>query len=213
MAITQIKGSNIEDGTVLAADIKDDSITNAKIKSDAAIAQSKLVDIVDADIAANAAIGATKLASTLDLSNKTVTLPTTAVTMVTDTTPQLGGELDGQGNVISDVVIKDYAITTVAKGSLGATPAWDFSAGQHQTGTVSENITSMTWTNEVASDEYMGMVISLTNGAAYTIVWTDVNWAGGTAPTLTASGLDLLHFYTYDGGTTIHGVVLSTDSK
>jgi len=79
MAITQIKGSNIEDGTVLAADIKDDSITNAKIKSDAAIAQSKLVDIVDADIAANAAIGATKLASTLDLSGNTVTLPTDCV--------------------------------------------------------------------------------------------------------------------------------------
>ncbi len=45
MAITQIKGSNIEDGTVLAVDIKDDSITNAKIKSDAAIAQSKLEDL------------------------------------------------------------------------------------------------------------------------------------------------------------------------
>ena len=79
MAITQIKGSNIEDGTVLAADIIDDSITNAKIKSDAAIAQSKLVDIVDADIAANAAIGATKLASTLDLSGNTVTLPADCV--------------------------------------------------------------------------------------------------------------------------------------
>ena len=49
MAITQIKGSNIEDGTVLAADIIDDSITNAKIKSDAAIAMTKLaVDPTDA---------------------------------------------------------------------------------------------------------------------------------------------------------------------
>tara|TARA_B100001964_G_scaffold79963_1_gene90258 strand:+ start:31 stop:504 length:474 start_codon:yes stop_codon:yes gene_type:complete len=49
MAITQIKGSNIEDGTVLAADIKDDSITNTKIKSDAAIAMTKLaVDPTDA---------------------------------------------------------------------------------------------------------------------------------------------------------------------
>ncbi len=80
MALTQVKGSNIEDGTVLAADIKDDSITNDKIKSDAAIAQSKLVDIVDADIAANAAIGASKLESNLNLSGKTVTLPAAAVT-------------------------------------------------------------------------------------------------------------------------------------
>jgi len=42
MAITQIKGSNIEDGTVVAADVADDAITNAKVKSDAAIVTSKL---------------------------------------------------------------------------------------------------------------------------------------------------------------------------
>ena len=80
MAITKIKSSNIADGTVVAADIADDSITNADIKSDAAIAQSKLVNIVDADIDASAAIGATKLASTLNLSGKTVTLPAASVT-------------------------------------------------------------------------------------------------------------------------------------
>jgi len=80
MALTQIKSSNIADGTVVAADIADDSITNADIKSDADIAQSKLVDIVDADIDASAAIGAGKLASTLDLSSKTVQLPAASVT-------------------------------------------------------------------------------------------------------------------------------------
>ena len=39
MAITQIKGSNIEDGTVLAADIKDGTVTNEKIVG---MASSKL---------------------------------------------------------------------------------------------------------------------------------------------------------------------------
>ena len=34
MALTQIKSSNIADGTVVAADIADDSITNADIKSE-----------------------------------------------------------------------------------------------------------------------------------------------------------------------------------
>ena len=73
MAITQIKGSNIEDGTVLAADIKDDSITNAKIKSDAAIAASKLASTLDLS-------GKTvTLPSTLDLSGNTVTLPADCV--------------------------------------------------------------------------------------------------------------------------------------
>ena len=42
MAITKIKSSNIADGTVVAADIADDSITNVDIKSDAAIATTKL---------------------------------------------------------------------------------------------------------------------------------------------------------------------------
>jgi hypothetical protein len=139
----------------------------------------------------------------------------TGITSVAaDTTPQLGGELDGQGNVISDVVIKDYAITTVAKGNLGATPVFDVSTGNHQTGTVNQTITSSTFTNPTASDEYCGFVLSLTNGAAFSVTWpTSVDWAGGTAPTLTTSGLDILHFFTYDGGTIWHGVVLSTDSK
>ena len=77
MAITQIKGSNIEDGTIVAADVKDDSITNAKIKSDAAIDASKL-----------GTIPASKLSGTLDLSSKTVTLPAASVTAHA-TTPTL----------------------------------------------------------------------------------------------------------------------------
>ena len=48
----------------------DDSVTSAKIVDGA---------IVDADINASAAISASKLASTLDLSSKTVTLPATSV--------------------------------------------------------------------------------------------------------------------------------------
>ena len=69
MALTQIKSSNITDGTVIASDIADDSITNVDIKSDAAIDASKL-----------APIPASKLASTLNLSGNTVTLPAAAVT-------------------------------------------------------------------------------------------------------------------------------------
>jgi hypothetical protein len=32
-----------------------------------------------------------------------------------------------------------------------------------------------------------------------------VKWPGGTAPTLTSSGVDMLTFTTYDGGTTWFG--------
>lgn len=50
----------------------------------------------------------------------------------------------------------------------------------------------------------------LTNGGAYTVTWpSSVKWAGGTPPTLTASGVDVLTFLSGDGGTTWYGVASS----
>ena len=50
----------------------------------------------------------------------------------------------------------------------------------------------------------------LTNGGAYTVTWpSSVKWAGGTAPTLTSSGVDILTFITPNGGTTWYGVASS----
>jgi len=38
-----------------------------------------------------------------------------------------------------------------------------------------------------------------------------VDWAGATAPTLTASGVDTLVFYTIDGGTIWYGFLAGAD--
>jgi hypothetical protein len=44
------------------------------------------------------------------------------------------------------------------------------------------------------------------NGGNFTTTWpASVQWAGGIAPALTASGTDILVFYTYDAGTTYYG--------
>ena len=56
--------------------------------------------------------------------------------------------------------------------------------------------------------------LELTNGGSQTQTWpAAVKWDGGTAPTLTAAGLDILTFYTRDGGTTWRGFLAAKDSK
>ena len=108
---------------------------------------------------------------------------------------------------------KDFGIVTTAKGNLGATPAFNMEDGNHQTGTVDQAITSSTFTNPTGTDELCSFVLSLTNGAAFSVTWpTSVDWEGGTAPTLTAAGVDILVFMTYDGGTTWHGMLSSLGS-
>jgi phage-related tail fiber protein len=56
-------------------------------------------------------------------------------------------------------------------------------------------------------------ILELTNGGLGVITWPNVKWAGGTKPTLTSAGTDLLGFYTYDGGTTWRGMLMVKDSK
>ena len=73
---------------------------------------------------------------------------------------------------------------------------------------------TFTFSNPTASDELCGFTLFLTNGGSQTVNWpSTVDWAGGTAPTLTTSGLDILVFITTDGGTIWHGMVASADSK
>jgi hypothetical protein len=112
------------------------------------------------------------------------------------------------------VKLKDTSETTVAKGNFGATPAWDVSAGNAQWGTVDQAITSSTMTNWPASGATGYLALEVINGAAFAIVWpTSVDWVGGTAPTLTASGTDQLVFRSRDGGTTVLGWVAGLDIK
>jgi hypothetical protein len=70
------------------------------------------------------------------------------------------------------------------------------------------NATStIAFSNPPASNAF-GFTLVTVNAGAYTITWPiNVDWAGGTAPILTGAGVDVLVFYTYDGGTTYYGFV------
>ena len=118
------------------------------------------------------------------------------------------GTLTGGDNILSGANLKDYGEITQAKGNLGATPAFDLSAGNSITGTVDQAITSSTMTGFTASDEMSGFVLTLTNGGAYAVVWpTSFDWGTVGAPTLTASGTDVVCGYSVDNGTKVHVMV------
>ena len=88
----------------------------------------------------------------------------------------------------------------------------DCSLGNYFTKTTTA-ATSWTVSNVPATGAYT-FLLELTNGGSNTQTWyTGTKWPGGTAPTLTASGVDVLGFITDDGGTNWRGVLLMKDSK
>ncbi len=63
-----------------------------------------------------------------------------------------------------------------------------------------------------ASPVVTSFILELTNGGSASVgFWPGIKWPGGAAPTLTASGRDVLGFYTHDGGASWVGLVLGKD--
>ena len=145
--------------------------------------------------------------------NTTTSTNTQTLTNKTLDATTLSGTLSVADNIVDQPVLQDYAIQGVAIGNTGATRTIDLETGNFFSATLDQACT-FTFSNPAASGDFCGFALALTNGDAYTITWpTSVDWVGGTAPTLTASGLDLLVFVTYDGGTTWLGLVSGTDIK
>ena len=106
------------------------------------------------------------------------------------------------------------AITSLRETSVSmATNNIDLAAGNLFTKTIS-GATTLTISNALASGNVNSFVLELTNAGSATITWfSGVKWAGGTAPTLTASGKDILSFYSIDGGTTWNVLGIQKDVK
>ena len=127
----------------------------------------------------------------------------------------LGGYINFQDEQAIRPEIKDYAETVNALGDLGGgTDAIDVSAGNVVTATVSTSTQTFTFTNPSATGKACSFTLILTNGGSQTVNWpSSVDWAGGTAPTLTSSGVDILTFTTVDAGTIWYGFAAGTDMK
>ena len=127
----------------------------------------------------------------------------------------LGGYINFQDEQAIRPDLKDYAETVNALGDLGGgTDTIDISAGNVVTATVSTSTQTFTFTNPSANGKACSFTLILTNGGSQTVNWPgSVDWAGGSAPSLTSSGIDILTFTTVDGGTIWYGFAAGTDMK
>ncbi len=125
----------------------------------------------------------------------------------------LGGGIACADEEISRPKFKDYAETINALGDLGGgTDAIDFTAGNVVSATVSTSTQTFTFTNPPADGVSGSFTLFLTNGGSQTVNWPgSVDWAGGSAPSLTSSGVDVLTFTTLDAGTIWYGFAAGLD--
>lgn len=106
-------------------------------------------------------------------------------------------------------------ISTGAREIRVAMPAdnIDLSTGNFFTKTIS-TATTFTVSNVPSTGTAIAFILDLTNGGSASVTWfSGVKWSGGTPPTLTAIGRDILGFFTHDAGTTWNGLVLAKDIK
>lgn len=90
----------------------------------------------------------------------------------------------------------------------------DCSAANYFTKTFTAGAVSLTMSNIPASGVTAAGIVETINAGLATITYpTGSKWAGGTAPTLTSSGKDVLGWYVNDGGTTINWFVMGKDVK
>lgn len=112
----------------------------------------------------------------------------------------------------------DYRCTSVVKaeetrvnvigGTGGGTQDIDLNLGRSVSATVDTSANTFTFSNPYPTGQEDGFTLYLTNGGSRTVNWPgSVDWAGGSAPTLTTSGVDVLVFTTIDGGTIWNGAM------
>jgi len=123
-----------------------------------------------------------------------------------------GATLLGSGATFK---LNKYSETVNSIGSTGGgTQDIDLNSGSVVTATVDTSANTFTFSNAIASGDCSSFTLILTNGGSQTVNWpASVNWAGGTAPTLTTSGVDVLTFTTVDGGTTWYGFAAGLDMQ
>lgn len=116
-----------------------------------------------------------------------------------DTTPELGGTLVAGDNNITGIGRASFT-QELDNGSKSANFTIDFATDQKQKVTLTAN--TMTLTLDTTSVGVANYLLKIVNGGLATLTWAaetgSIYWPGGTEPTLTESGTDIVALY-FDG--------------
>lgn len=107
------------------------------------------------------------------------------------------------GGTLTGAVAESLATVT------GEAVTLDLKATNNFTHSVTAN-TAFTVTANTGNSFQLGTLV-LTNGGAFTVTWpTSFKWADGAPPTLMESGIDVITFFTIDGGTAYYAAQAMT---
>ena len=129
------------------------------------------------------------------------------------------GTINHADYIVQKPKMKDYSEAINAIGSITAGTDADLEDGNVQTVTMTANTFNFGITNGLASNSN-SLTLVITNGGLATVTWkagahggggNNVKWAGGSAPSLTSSGVDVICFTTIDGGTNFYGFAAGLD--
>ena len=184
------------------------TLTSPKINEDVAVTSTATeINLLD---------GVTATTSELNILDG-VTATTTELNYLDITTL---GTTEASKAVTADangVVKFDNGITEESTAlTSGTSVTLNIRDGSVYTITLAHNIGTFTWSNPAGSGYSSSFTLKVTQDGtgSRTISWpASVDWAGGTAPTLStgANDVDVFVFFTVDGGTTYYGFTAGQD--
>ena len=164
--------------------------------------------IVESGATALASLGITASAAELNY-NDITTLGTSQASKVV--TANASGDVTLSEELKAKSYNETYATASSSSGSLTI----DCETGNVFQVTLTENVTSTTFSNPPASGTAYGFTLRvIQDSTARTIAWpAAVDWAAATAPTLSSGSgaVDVFVFFTTDGGTTWYGFTAGQD--
>jgi len=150
---------------------------------------------------------------TLEIGAGTAHGTTTAISIDSAADMTIGGYIACADEQIRRPEFIDYAEAINAIGGTGGgTQDIDLQLGNVVSATVDTNTNTFTFSDPSATGKACSFTLFLTNGGSQTVNWPGtVDWAGGSAPSLTSSGVDVLTFSTLDAGTIWYGFAAGLD--